>query len=414
MLTVKQHFKNLILEGNIKEALSEMMQKTEESGQKNLNEELLLLSARFNRNESQKRQGVIDDRDYNISVNRIIYTLNEYIDQLKGGEMLQPSNNNKPQEEKSNQTKNSQLEEHFEDFELDESEKEDENIPDRFVPLPDRVLSKVLYSEKAFKEIEAYIEKGLILLVTATVIESRTLHQKMTAFPEEEGLLDVQHKNANYFLGKFGNFAVVHVECTDMGASAAGGSIITISNAINAFKPKFVLMIGIAFGLDEKTQNIGDVLVSNNIISYEIQKVGDKQVVHRGPRPAASLNLRSSFKNLRNWDYKLPNQEFAQMELCDILSGEKLIDNRQFRNQLANFFPTAKGGEMEGGGLYAACESNQMQWILVKSICDFADGKKSIGKKAKQELAIETAVDVCLQVFSKKFVFESLGMQAYE
>lgn len=393
MLTVKQHFKNLILEGNIKEALSEMMQKTEESGQKNLNEELLLLSARFNRNETQKRQGVIEDGDYNISVNRITHTLNEYVEQFRGGDM--PYRDEKRAPPVPNPVPPVE-------------------IPDRFVPLPARQLAKINYEEKPFRALTQYIDKGLVLLVTATETETATLHQKMEPFPGEEGLLQVQRKSSTYYLGNFGNFAVAHVECTDMGALASGGATLTIDNAIDALHPKFVLMVGIAFGVDENSQNIGDVLVSHHIISYESQKIAENKVIHRGSKESASVNLRNSFKNIKSWQYILPNQAQASIELCDILSGEKLIDNREVRDQLVDQFPTAKGGEMEGAGLYAACKNNRVEWILVKSICDFADGKKSEGKKAKQELAIDTAVDACFHLFNKKYVFESLEIYAYE
>lgn len=175
-----------------------------------------------------------------------------------------------------------------------------------------------------------------------------------------------------------------------------------ISTAISALQPKFVLMVGIAFGIDAVKQNIGDVLASEHILPYEIQRVGSDQIVWRGSKPEASNTLRNNFKNLRGWEYSLPNGEEANLELCDILSGEKLIDNLNLRNQLVQQFPTANGGEMEGAGLYAACQDKGVEWILIKSICDFADGNKGSGKKEKQALAIETALDACLYVFNKK------------
>jgi len=69
---------------------------------------------------------------------------------------------------------------------------------------------------------------------------------------------------------------------------------------------------------------------------------------------------------------------------------------------------------MEGAGVYSACQDNHTDWILVKSICDFADGKKGNKKEEKQALAIEVALHICLHLFSKKLVFEGLGMKVYE
>lgn len=55
---------------------------------------------------------------------------------------------------------------------------------------------------------------------------------------------------------------------------------------------------------------------------------------------------------------------------------------------------------MEGGGLYAASQQSKVDWILVKAICDWADGKKEVGRKKKQRIAAENA---------SGFVFEMLG-----
>ena len=63
-----------------------------------------------------------------------------------------------------------------------------------------------------------------------------------------------------------------------------------------------------------------------------------------------------------------------------ILSGAKLVDSMDFRQQLRALEPEAIGGEMEGAGLYVACHDLKVDWILVKAICDFADGQKSRNK----------------------------------
>ena len=386
----KKYFRNLIVKSKIGEALAEMLDTAEKNGQDDLYNDLIQLSSRYNRNEAQLNRGVIDTRDYDLAINRISNTLNEYVDQLEIKE-----------EEESSTTKPA-------------ATAVANPAPDRFVALPPEKPKKIKYVEKAFREIESYSNKGLALIVTATDTETSALHQKMTPLPNEEGLVEVKKDNATYFLGKLGNFAIANVECGSMGSTASMGSILTVSNAISALQTKFVLMVGIAFGIDGVKQNIGDVLVSEHILPYEIQRAGSDQIIWRGSKPEASNTLRNNFKNLRGWEYPLPNGEEASLELCDILSGEKLIDNLNLRNQLEQQFPTAKGGEMEGAGLYAACQDKGVEWILIKSICDFADGNKGSGKKEKQALAIETALHACLHVFNKKHVFESLGLNALQ
>jgi|GEM_PF-4007013 len=272
----------------------------------------------------------------------------------------------------------------------------------------------MMYIEKHFREIQSLIEKGLVLLVTATETETMHLHQKMSPLPNEKGLIEVKKENSTYYVGLFGNFVVANVECGTMGATTSMGSTITVSNAINALQPKVVLMIGIAFGIDSEKQNIGDVLVSDKLIPYEIQRVSANKIIWRGGKPEANNSLRNSFKNIRLWDSQLPNSKTAALELTDVLTGEKLVDNIDYRSELLSQFPTAKGGEMEGAGLYIACQDKSVPWILVKAICDFADGQKSEGKREKQALAIEMAIKACLAVFNKQYVFEDLGVKVYD
>jgi hypothetical protein len=76
-----------------------------------------------------------------------------------------------------------------------------------------------------------------------------------------------------------------------------------------------------------------------------------------------------------------------------ILTGAKLVDNLDFREQLRVCEQEAIGGEMEGAGLYVACHDQKIDWILVKAICDFADGRKAQDKDSRQALAAKNAAD---------------------
>jgi nucleoside phosphorylase len=64
------------------------------------------------------------------------------------------------------------------------------------------------------------------------------------------------------------------------------------------------------------------------------------------------------------------------MHIGHVLSGEKLVDNIEFKNALLDQYPQVIGGEMEGGGLWASASRHKKSWILIKSVCDWGDGKK--------------------------------------
>ena len=61
--------------------------------------------------------------------------------------------------------------------------------------------------------------------------------------------------------------------------------------------------------------------------------------------------------------------------------------------------PEAIGGEMEGAGVYAA--AGKTDWILVKAICDWADGTKHVDKEARQKAAATNAAELVVEAIGQ-------------
>ena len=78
-----------------------------------------------------------------------------------------------------------------------------------------------------------------------------------------------------------------------------------------------------------------------------------------------------------DWCFRNPNGLLCAPHFGPILSGEKLIDNSDFKSCFFEKHPNAIGGEMEGVGVATCAEREKCEWILVKAICDWADGKKT-------------------------------------
>src|SRR5437867_11808255 len=118
-----------------------------------------------------------------------------------------------------------------------------------------------------------------------------------------------------------------------------------------------VIMVGVAFGVDSVKQAIGDVLISKRIVSYEPQRIGTQDgkvnAIPRGSAGDASTKLLNHF---RAYDLQ-QDATNIKVRFGLIVSGEKLVDSLEFRAQLLEFEPEAIGGEMEGAGLYAACQN---------------------------------------------------------
>jgi len=191
-----------------------------------------------------------------------------------------------------------------------------------------------------------------------------------------------------------------------MGTGGPGGSLFTVAEGIRAVSPSAVVMVGIAFGLYPKRQQIGDILISQQLLGYDLQRVGTSfdgkpRIYARGDRVSASVRLVDRFRagklksNFQDW-LKPPRIEFGL-----VFSGSMLIDNLDVRDQLHAIASEAIGGEMEGAGLYDAAHRYKVDWILVKAICDWADGKKHFKKEERQKLAAENAARFVIQVIQQ-------------
>ena len=174
---------------------------------------------------------------------------------------------------------------------------------------------------------------------------------------------------------------------TEMGSGGLGASQQAVHKGIDALRPGAVLLVGIAFGADDKKQRIGDILVSQQLQLYELQRVSPDRLISRGDKPHASPRLIDYFRHAAlEWD-----ESMAPVDFGLLLSGEKLVDNHDYREQLKRLAPEATGGEMEGAGLYVACQDAKVDWIVIKAICDWADGHKKRNKTARQQLAARNA-----------------------
>jgi nucleoside phosphorylase/tetratricopeptide (TPR) repeat protein len=242
------------------------------------------------------------------------------------------------------------------------------------------------------------ISKCDVLLVTVTDVETKLLLETAKSHTNRD-YKERLGENKTYFdLGIIGGTRVFAVR-SEMGSDTVGGSLLTVRDAIAEVKPSAVIMVGIAFGVNPKKQKIGEILVAEQLQSYDLQRVGTSdtgapKIILRGDKPHCSAKLLDRFRaaHLR-W-------HGAKVNFGLVLSGQKLIDNVDFRDQLLTLSEETIGGEMEGGGLYAACQQGKVDWILVKAICDWADGNKDKRKKQRQTTAAKNAAEFVITMLA--------------
>lgn len=230
--------------------------------------------------------------------------------------------------------------------------------------------------------------KGKYLVMTATDSEDHALRNEFTSrgFTSPIVRNSERFSYGEYFRSDIGR--VFHVR-TSAGSGGASGSFVMGKNAIEFLNPEYVISVGICFGLHEGKQNIGDIIVSEHVHDYERFRVSETRPEDRGAtREAAPVLLSRARATLAIW-------KGATVHFGTIVSGEKLVDDRSFRDFLLTLRPAPIAGDMEAWGLSAVCHEMRKQFIMVKGICDWAVNKTS----DHQSLA---AANAC------KFVFDAL------
>jgi nucleoside phosphorylase len=228
-----------------------------------------------------------------------------------------------------------------------------------------------------------------VLIVTVTRIESRAVLQ---AFEQATGHAAKSITVDDRIYRDLGtiNATKVFMAFSEMGAGGLGAAQQTVQKGIIALQPHAIIMVGIAFGVNEEKQAIGDILVAKQLMLYESQRVSVIETSSRGDRPHSAPRLVNFLQNAYlDW-------EGAEVRFGLVLTGEKLVDNLDYRESLKKLESEAIGGEMEGAGLYVSCHDAKVDWILVKAICDWADGNKSFDKEQRQQQAAANAVDFVL------------------
>ncbi|WP_437596416.1 hypothetical protein WMF28_27965 [Sorangium sp. So ce590] len=227
-------------------------------------------------------------------------------------------------------------------------------------------------------------------VLVAVEVELDATLALMQPAPDQDHVLKVFWRESIYYFGTLGTYTCALSMC-EKGSIGRDGSIQAGTRLLERWHPRALFLIGIAFGknVNDQKQMLGDILVSTQVCPYDSARVGATTTEQRGPRPEAGLTLLNRVKNLRFRWKPDSNADERKPIFGPIISGEELVDNIDRKRQLFLAFPDAVGGEMEGAGAYAAAERARVEWLIIKSICDWADGTKN--KDAQPLAAVNSA-----------------------
>jgi nucleoside phosphorylase/uncharacterized protein YjbI with pentapeptide repeats len=173
----------------------------------------------------------------------------------------------------------------------------------------------------------------------------------------------------------------------------------------NTWHTRAIIACGIGFGVDPKTQQIGDVLIASDAIGYELQRLNeDGSVTPRGRSLPASGRLGEHLEAVRR--DLLTNPAAPTLTFTTVLSGDKLIDSAEKRDALRQLYRAASaGGDMESFALAHAAQEIQQNaafdWVAIQGISDFAE-RKNTHKQANQRKAAASAAMVLRRLVDRR------------
>lgn len=241
-------------------------------------------------------------------------------------------------------------------------------------------------------------------VVVATEIERQAVLKRMLPPKGRRAVVQVFDESNTFFLGRLGLTEIV-LCMSSMGSTSRDASFAVTSETIDRWRLPGVIMVGIAFGKDAAMQRIGQVLISDQVVPYEPQRIGTLESGDRGVPLSAGRILINRFRNVLGWLFTDPEGNPCGYQIGPLLSGEKLVDNAEFKSNLFGRFPNSIGGEMEGCGVAAAAERKRCEWIVVKAICDWGDGTKS---KHHQGFAAAASVHLVEHVLNQLGALDDL------
>ena len=175
-------------------------------------------------------------------------------------------------------------------------------------------------------------------------------------------------------------YEVVLTDLLGMGRVEAAN---VVGDAIRRWRPRYVILVGIAGGLSKAEVQVGDVLISEQIADYELQKLTEETTLTRWSVHRASPALLAAAKQLRPEDWQRfireprPQAGTPQRHFGPICTGDKVVANGLL-DQYHEVWTKLIGCEMEAGGVASAAfeAASAPGFLMVRGVSDLADRDK--------------------------------------
>ncbi len=181
--------------------------------------------------------------------------------------------------------------------------------------------------------------------------------------------------------GTAGAYSAVVVTLLNMGRFEAATAV---GDAVRRWRPRYVVLVGIAGGFSEEDVALGDLLISDQVVDYELQKITEEGPKVRYRVHAADPRLLGAAQSYQGdgWYERVsaprPADGRPRRVIGPIATGDKVVAFGKLLDRYQAHWPKLIGVEMEAGGAASACfQAAQAPGIfMIRSVSDLADADK--------------------------------------
>lgn len=166
------------------------------------------------------------------------------------------------------------------------------------------------------------------------------------------------------------------------GVGRVDSALATIST-LRTWRPRYVVLVGVAGGFRAQGVRLGDVIVSTEIVDYNLGKIRSEDIELRPRRTVPSARMlkaaRSVAAGARYQSAQDRSSSAPAVHFGPVASGDFVVASGGFVERLLRAERRLLGVEMEAAGVIAAIahQRSQVELLVVRGIADLSDESKS-------------------------------------
>lgn len=253
----------------------------------------------------------------------------------------------------------------------------------------------------SFEQFEEKLTKDdCILVLTANSVEANMMVRLLAQESDGAKIPSYIADDCWYRFGEIRGLNIVHLQPQETSSFTQKGAARALNAAFKRFYPKLVVSLGVAFGANEKEQQIGDVLISQELCTYDTKNKRTDGKLHVDRRRIVQTDdyLMCAWSNVLAYETfpgEIPIESHSFKWYCGLmLSGGTVLSDIAERNKLISEVSQKDsdciGGEMEGNGVYFACKNENIPCVVIKGICDWG-AEKNGWEKVLEKLSENNA-----------------------